>query len=106
MANETVICTYRVRPDVEERFVQLLTEHWRTLHGLGFVTDDRSLVYRSLDEPPTYIEIFTWVEGGFRQAHEHPDVLVIWETMDPLLEERAGLPKWDFPHFSPVEIAG
>jgi hypothetical protein len=106
MANETVICTYRVRPDAEERFVELLTEHRSTLHSLGFVTDEPWLVYRSLDEPPTYIEIFTWVEGGFDQAHDHPDVLAMWESMDHLLEERAGLPKWDFPHFAPVELKG
>jgi hypothetical protein len=23
-------------------------------------------------------------------AHEHPDVLMIWEAMDPLLEDREG----------------
>lgn len=104
MANETVICTYHVRPEAEEQFAELLLGHWDTLHRLGFVTPERSLVYRSLDEPPTYVEIYTWVEGGFAQAHEHPDVLVVWESMDPLLEERAGLPKWDFPHFRPVTL--
>lgn len=104
MANETVICTYRVRPDDEDRFVDLLRAHWGTLRRLELVTDDRSVVYRSVDEPPTFIEIFTWVEGGFTRAHEHPDVLVIWEAMDPLLEERGDLPKWDFPHFAPVAV--
>jgi hypothetical protein len=103
MANEIVVCTYRVRHDAEEPFRQLLGRHWATLHDLGFVTDDQSIVLRHLDEP-TYVEIFTWVEGGFEQAHEHPDVLAIWEPMDPLLEERDGLPKWDFPHYGPVHF--
>jgi hypothetical protein len=106
MANETVICTYRVRPDAEERFAALLREHWTTLHRLGFVTGERSIVFRSVEQPPTYVEIFTWVEGGFTQAHEHPDVLVIWEAMDPLLEERGSLAKWEFPHFVPVAVEG
>jgi hypothetical protein len=61
------------------------------------------MVLRHLDEP-TYVEIFTWVAGGFEQAHEHPEVLAIWEPMDPLLEERNGLPKWDFPHYTPVHL--
>jgi hypothetical protein len=104
VANATVICTYRVRPDAEARFVELLRRHWRTLRALGFVTDEESLVFRRIDEPPTYVEIFTWVEGGFGQAHEHPDVLAIWELMDPLLEERDGRPKWEFPHFEPVPL--
>jgi hypothetical protein len=104
MANETVICTYRVRPEAEDRFVELLRRHWDTLHELGFVTDAESLVFRELDGPPTFIEIFTWVEGGFGRAHEHPDVLAIWEPMDPLLEERDGRPKWEFPHFERVAL--
>ncbi len=58
---------------------------------------------RHLNEP-TYVEIFTWVEGGFHQAHEHPDVLGIWEPMDQLLEVRDGRPKWEFPHYHLVHI--
>ena len=103
MANEIVVCTYRVRVDAEEEFLALLEAHWPTLHRLGFVTDEAPLVLRHLTEP-TYVEIFTWVEGGFRQAHEHPDVLGIWEPMDPLLEERDGRPKWEFPHYRLVDL--
>ena len=77
MAQETVICTYRVRADQEAAFTALLARHWDTLHDLEFVTDERATVFRSLAEPPTYIEVFTWVEGGFGKAHEHPDVLAI-----------------------------
>jgi hypothetical protein len=102
MPEETVICTYRVRADEEARFVELLGRHWRTLHDLGFVTDEEPLVFRGLDGGLTYVEVFAWVEGGFGQAHEHPDVLAIWEPMDPLLEERDGRPKWEFPHFERV----
>lgn len=103
MANETVICTYRVRAEREDEFRVLLARHWDTLHDLGFVTEERSLVFRHLDEP-TFVEVFTWVEGGFEQAHEHPDVLAIWEPMDPLLEERHGQPKWDFPHYEQLTL--
>lgn len=107
MAKETVICTYLVRADAEEQFRELLGRHWQTLHGLGFVTDEQALVFRSLEDGgPAYVEIFTWVEGGFGLAHEHPDVLAIWERMDPLLEERGGQPKWSFPHYERVSLAG
>ncbi len=104
MPNQTVICTYRVRAVAEEPFLDLLGRHWLTLHELGFVTDEASVVYREIDAQPTYVEIFTWAEGGFEQAHEHPAVLAIWEPMDPLLEERDGQPKWDFPHFERVTL--
>jgi hypothetical protein len=102
---QTVICSYRVRADSEDRFVELLGRHWRTLRELEFVTADESLVFRSLeDDSPTYVEIFTWVEGGFDRAHEHPDVVAVWEAMDPLLEERAGRPRWEFPHYQRVTL--
>jgi hypothetical protein len=103
MANETVICTYRVRSDAEDDFRRLLGRHWQTLHELGFVTEAAPVILRHPDEP-TYLEIFTWVEGGFARAHQHPDVLAIWEPMEPLLEERDGRPKWEFPHFLPVTL--
>jgi hypothetical protein len=105
MAKETVICTYRVRADAEDSFTELLARHWRTLHDLGFVTNEEALVFRGTDGGLSYVEIFTWVEGGFGQAHEHPDVLAIWEPMDPLLEDRDGHPKWEFPHFEQVTLA-
>jgi hypothetical protein len=104
MPKETVICTYRVRPAEEARFLELLDRHWRTLQDLGFVTDEESLVFRGLDGGLTYVEIYTWVEGGFGRAHEHPDVLAIWEPMEPLLEERDGRPRWEFPHFERVSL--
>jgi hypothetical protein len=104
MANESVICTYRVRTNAEGEFAELLGRHWRTLRELGFVTDEASLIFRSAQEPPTYVEIFTWVEGGFERAHEHPAVLAIWEPMEPLLEDRDGLPKWDFPDYQRVQL--
>lgn len=104
MANETVICTYRARVDTEVAFLELLRRHWATLHELGFVSDMPSTVYRHTEEP-TYIEIFDWVAGGFEKAHEHPDVLAIWEPMEPLLEERDGRPRWEFPHFAKVDLS-
>lgn len=104
MTNQTVICTYRVRPEAEDEFVKLLARHWDTLHDLGFVTDEESVVFRQLNGRPTYVEIFTWVAGGFERAHEHPDVLAIWEPMDPLLEERDGRLKWEFPHYERVRL--
>jgi hypothetical protein len=103
MANETVICTYRARVETEAAFLNLLRRHWTTLHDLGFVSDEPSRVYRHAEEP-TYVEIFDWVAGGFEKAHEHPDVLAIWEPMEPLLEERNGRPRWEFPHFAKLDL--
>jgi hypothetical protein len=102
MTNQTVICTYRVRSGAETEFLALLGQHWATLRELGFVTSEPSAIYRQLDTAPTFVEIFTWSDGGYEQAREHPAVLAIWAPMDPLLEERDGQEKWDFPHYERV----
>jgi hypothetical protein len=31
-------------------------------------------------------------------------VLTLWERMDPLLEDRDGRPKWEFPHYPRQQI--
>jgi hypothetical protein len=100
MANETVICTYRVRAGAEADFSGLVNRHWPTLHGLEVVTDEPAQLFRSVGSPATFVEIFTWVDGGFSRAREHPDVLAIWEPMEQLCEERDGSPAMEFPHFS------
>lgn len=106
VTEQTVICRYLVRPDAEIAFRQLLDRHWPTLHELGFTTSEPAVVYRSLEDRPEYVEIFTWAENGYQQAHEHPDVLAIWVPMDELLEERDGRPKWEFPHFERLSPRG
>jgi len=104
MPSQTVIGTFRVRAEDEAEFTELLGRHWPTLHELGFVTDEPSVTYRSGDGGLTYIEIFTWIEGGYELAHEHPAVLAIWGAMDALLEDRGGQPKWEFPHYQRVSL--
>jgi hypothetical protein len=104
MTTPTVICTYRVRPGGEDEFVGLLRRHWPTLHGLGVVTDAPAQVYRSVEPPTTFVEVFTWADAGYVRARSHPDVLAIWEPMEQLCEERDGRPATEFPHFEAVPL--
>jgi hypothetical protein len=105
---QVCIWTYQVRPEAEARFLDLLRKHWPTLHRLGFVTDAPPLVFRSSEEPLTYVEISTWEAEGMRPAHDHPDVIAIWERFKPLVEERrvehdvAGM---SFPFYGLVELS-
>lgn len=106
---QACIWTYWVRPEAEEEFRALLARNWPTLHRLGFVSDDPPWVFRSCEEPPVYVEIMTWEADGMRPAHEHPDVIPIWEAMKPLVEERAehrNVPGMSFPFFRRVELGG
>jgi hypothetical protein len=105
---EVCIWTYQVRPEAEREFVALLATHWPTLHRLGFVTGDAPQVFRSSQDPLVYVEIMTWEAAGMRPAHEHPDVIVIWERMKGMVEERVethNVAGMSFPFYQRVELA-
>jgi len=107
MSAPTALCLYRVSPGREAEFTELLKRHWPTLHALGLVTDDRPLHYQGAerDGRPLFVEIFRWVsEAASRLAHEHPEVMAIWEPMDKITEARAGRPNMEFPHVQPIEV--
>ena len=96
-----VICQYRVVRGNEREFEQLLSRHWPTLHRLGLVTDDPARHFKGEEQDngePIYFEIFDWLDAGAARAHEHPEVMAIWEPMDRLCESRGGKPNMEFPH--------
>jgi hypothetical protein len=100
MAN-TVICHYRVARGNEKKFEVLLQKHWPTLHDLGLVTEQRSRCFKGEEQDngkPIYFEIFDWLDGAVERAHEHPEVMAIWEPMDRLCERRGEKPNMEFPH--------
>lgn len=98
---EIVICHYRVKPGNEQAFETLLSQHWPTLAGLGLVTGKPPEQFKGLEQDngqPIYFEIFEWQDGASERAHEHPEVMAIWEPMDALCETRSGKPNMEFPH--------
>jgi len=100
--------TYQVRPEAEETFLGIARTHWTTLNALGFVTDDAPLLLRSAEEPPVYVEIMTWEAGGMRPAHDHPDVIPIWEGLKGTVEARSeqhNVPGMRFPFYRRVVFA-
>jgi hypothetical protein len=96
----TVIATYRVRADKEPEFRRLLERHHPTLKRLGLVTNEPPVIYRGTERGggPIVFEIFTWKDAAAPgKAHEHPEVMAIWEPMGALVEDRKSGPKFDFP---------
>ena len=109
MSSPTAICIYRVSSGQEAAFQELLGRHWPTLDSLGLVTADRPRHYRGAEQDgkPLFVEIFTWAsEESAGLAHEHPDVMAIWEPMDKLTENRDGRPNMEFPHVQPLDVLG
>jgi hypothetical protein len=100
-----VICHYRVAPGNEQAFEALLADHWPTLERLELVTSEPPQHYRGAEHDngqPIYFEIFDWCDGAVDRAHEHPEVMAIWERMDQLCEARGGKPNMEFPHVEPL----
>ena len=98
---ETVICHYRVTAGNEDAFEALLNEHWPTLARLQLVTDTAPQHFKGREQDndqPIYFEIFEWRDGAVDRAHEHPEVMAIWEPMDTLCESRGSKPNMEFPH--------
>ena len=85
----TVICLYRVRPGREDEFQVLLRRHWPTLRKLGLATADPARHWIGAEQggAPLIVEMFEWAdESASASAHEHPEVMAIWEPMTPILE--------------------
>jgi hypothetical protein len=104
---EIVICTYRVRRGREAEFEALLARHWPTLRGLALVTATAPQHFRGSEAggEPLFVEIFAWADAQAASlAHEHPEVMAIWEAMDARTEARGGRPNMEFPHFQPLRI--
>ena len=104
---ETVICLYRVRPGREDAFVSLLERHWPALRSLGLATALPPRHFRGAEEDgrPLFVEIFEWASAeAAGLAHEHPEVMAVWEPMDQLTEARGARPNMEFPHVQPIEI--
>ena len=97
----TVIAQYRVRPGVEQQFLNVVADHWATLHELGLVTDRPAEVFLGAEkgiDGPFVVEIFDWVDAdASARAHTHPRVSGTWERMGPMCEERGGRPPLEFP---------
>jgi hypothetical protein len=110
-SDHTAICTYRVREGARDAFLELLRQHWPTLHGQGLVNETPALIFEGTagggphgDSGTTFLEIFSWKNAASAdRAHELPVVMAIWERMGAFLEARDGRPAVEFPHFRPLE---
>lgn len=103
---QVVVCTYRVKAGREKEFIVLLKRHWPTLQKLGLVHEQPRIALRGRDSERTssFVEVFAWKERGFEVAHQHPEVLALWEPMEQMCEARDGRPATEFPHYAALAL--
>lgn len=104
--DSVVVCTYRVKAGREREFVSILKRHWPTLFRLGVVHDQPRMVLQGRDTAKTscFVEVFAWKDGGLEIAHQHPEVLALWEPMEQMCEARDGHPATEFPHYAVLAL--
>jgi|SRR5262245_5066679 len=106
MDSHVALCTYRVKENKEQEFLDLLHNHWPTLRRLDLVTDRPSLLFRGNDESggSFFVEILNWKSlEGPNLAEQMPEVLAIWERMGNLVEARMGRPGMEFPFVEQID---
>lgn len=102
-----VLCQYRVKPGSEEELTSLCRDHDVALRKLDLVTEEPGVLYRGADAKgrPTFWKTFVWKnEKAVAAAHQHPEVALLWEKMEPLCEVRDGLPSMEFPHVERIVL--
>ena len=105
-SNSVVVCAYRVKPGREKEFIELLKRHWPVLRKLGLVDEQPRLALqgRDTDKTSCFVEMFAWKDRGFELAHQHPEVLALWEPMEQMCEARNSHPATEFPHYTVLEL--
>lgn len=104
---QTVIAIYRVQAERLDAFLGLLAQHHPTLVRLGLATGEPPVVYSGAerDGKPIVFEIFRWADAeAAEKAHGSPEVLRLWEGLEALVEERGGIPKFEFPHVERIDL--
>ncbi len=84
---------YRPRAGSLAALEALVKQHGPVLRRIGLITEDPVRVYRATDlrKPDAgafVVEEFVWRDGAAADvAHQTPEVMAVWETMGPHLED-------------------
>src|SRR5260370_6850801 len=92
-AHQSVIYTYRIKPDREETFLTFLGQQWPLLLKRHLVTEVPPLVYRGLDDlhQPVVVEVFTWESRrSIGLARESEGIVAHWNQREASLHPRGG----------------
>ncbi len=108
-AHQSVIYTYRIRPECEETFLTLLGQQWPLLLKRHLVTEVPPLVYRGLDDQhqPIVVEVFTWESRrSIGLARESDEIVAHWNQMAACLEPRGGQAAKEMLEVEPITPSG
>ena len=104
---DAVIVAYKPKPGCEAALLEQVRDHVPQLRRLGLATDRPATILAARDG--IVVEVFEWHTGAIASAHQHPEILQMWERYAEIcdyvplstLPEAADL----FAQFVPVTVA-
>jgi hypothetical protein len=108
-AHQSVIYTYRIKPEREETFLTLLGQQWPLLLKRHLVTEVPPLVYRGVDQyhQPVVVEVFTWESRrSIGLARESEEIVAHWNQMEACLEARGDQAAKEMLEVEPITPGG
>jgi len=100
---ETVLATFRVKPDQLSAFLKLMPQYWSELRAQNLVLAEPHLVLQGEEHGrPKIVEVFSWKD---HDAPEHVPAQIqkYWEKINGMVEARDGHPGVEFPEMSIVK---
>ena len=90
---ETVLITFRPKPQVEQELAEVIARHWKEVRRLDMVLATPHLTLRGRDSAGRFVftEVLTWRDASVPDAAP-ATILDIWKRMNELVEERDGRP--------------
>jgi len=102
---EMVIAVLRPKPGCEDQLKDLARSHVPILRELGLATARAPVMMQNAEG--VVLEVFEWVDGGVGTAHNHPEVLQLWERYQAVSDyvKLVDLPEANelFAMFTPFE---
>ena len=87
----TTLVIYRPKKGKEKQLRSLVLRHAPVLKGVGLITKEPVKVWKATDKRSgevAFVEIFQWKsEKASDVAHQTPEVMAVWETMGPVLDD-------------------
>jgi quinol monooxygenase YgiN len=99
---ETVLATFRVKPNQLDAFLKLMPEYWAALRTRNLVLNAPHVVLRGEENGrPIVIEVFRWRD---HDAPEHvpPAIQQYWDKINAMVENRNGHSGIEFPEMTMV----
>lgn len=94
---ETVLATFRVKPEQLDAFLQLMPKYREALRKNNLVTAEPYLLLRGEEDgKPLVVEVFSWRNHDIPE-HVPPEIQVYWNRINSMVEDRQNHRGIEFP---------